>query len=328
VALFALGGTIAMAAGTAGVVPSLDAEQLVAAVPGLADLDIDLRWIDFRSRPGASLTIADLTELAAAVRLHFDGGGTGVVITQGTDTIEETAYLLDLLHDGPEPIVVTGAMRNPTLAGPDGPANLLAALQVAASPKAAGLGCLVVFADEIHAAARVRKTHATSPATFASPNGGPLGYLVEGAPAVINRPVHRFTVARTLHRQPRVGLYTATLGDDGMLLDKLSAYLDGAVVAAFGAGHVPDNWVVRLTNLAGRIPVVLSSRAGAGPVLQATYGFAGSERDLLARGLIRAGLLDPYKSRILLHCLLAAGVERPGIVAAFAAAGGVDDRPV
>jgi L-asparaginase len=251
-----------------------------------------------------------------------------VVITQGTDTIEETAYLLDLLHDGPEPIVVTGAMRNPTLAGPDGPANLLAALQVAASPKAAGLGCLVVFADEIHAAARVRKTHATSPATFASPNGGPLGYLVEGAPAVINRPVHRFTVARTLHRQPRVGLYTATLGDDGMLLDKLSAYLDGAVVAAFGAGHVPDNWVVRLTNLAGRIPVVLSSRAGAGPVLQATYGFAGSERDLLARGLIRAGLLDPYKSRILLHCLLAAGVERPGIVAAFAAAGGVDDRPV
>jgi L-asparaginase len=328
VALFALGGTIAMAAGTAGVVPSLDAEQLVAAVPGLADLDIDLRWIDFRSRPGASLTIADLTELAAAVRLHFDGGGTGAVVTQGTDTIEETAYLLDLLHDGPEPIVVTGAMRNPTLAGPDGPANLLAALQVAASPKAAGLGCLVVFADEIHAAARVRKTHATSPATFASPNGGPLGYLVEGAPAVINRPVHRFTVARTLHRQPRVGLYTATLGDDGMLLDKLSAYLDGAVVAAFGAGHVPDNWVVRLTNLAGRIPVVLSSRAGAGPVLQATYGFAGSERDLLARGLIRAGLLDPYKSRILLHCLLAAGVERPGIVAAFAAAGGVDDRPV
>jgi len=327
VALFALGGTIAMAAGTAGVVPSLDAEQLVAAVPGLADLDIDLRWIDFRSRPGASLTIADLTELAAAVRLHFDGGGTSVVITQGTDTIEETAYLLDLLHDGPEPIVVTGAMRNPTLAGPDGPANLLAALQVAASPKAAGLGCLVVLADEIHAAARVRKTHATSPATFASPNGGPLGYLVEGAPAVINRPVHRFTVARTLHRQPRVGLYTATLGDDGVLLDKLSAYLDGLVVAAFGAGHVPDNWVVGLTNLAGRIPVVLSSRAGAGPVLQATYGFAGSERDLLARGLIRAGLLDPYKSRILLHCLLAAGVERPGIVAAFAAAGGVDDRP-
>jgi L-asparaginase len=327
VALFALGGTIAMAAGAAGVVPSLDAEQLVAAVPGLAALDVHLRVIDFRSRPGASLTIADLIELAAAVRQHLDGGGTGAVITQGTDTIEETAYLLDLLHDGPEPIVVTGAMRNPTLAGADGPANLLAALQVAASPQAAGLGCLVVLADEIHAAARVRKTHATSPATFASPNGGPLGYLVEGSPAVINRPANRFTVARPLHGQPRVGVYTATLGDDGMLLDKLSAYLDGLVIGAFGAGHVPERWVVSLTNLAERIPVVLASRTGAGPVLQATYGFVGSERDLLGRGLIRAGLLDQYKSRILLHCLLAAGVERPGIVAAFAAAGGGDDRP-
>jgi L-asparaginase len=321
VALFALGGTIAMAAGAAGVVPSLDAEQLVATVPGLADLDFDLRVIDFRSRPGASLTIADLTELAAEVRQHFDAGSTGAVVTQGTDTIEETAYLLDLLHDRPEPIVVTGAMRNPTLAGPDGPANLLAALQVAASPETAGLGCLVVFADEIHAAARVRKTHATSPATFASPIGGPLGYLVEGTPVVINRPVHRLTVARPLPRQPRVGVYTATFGDDGMLLDKLSAYLDGLVIGAFGAGHVPGSWVPSLANLAERMPVVLSSRTGAGPVLRDTYGFAGSERDLLGRGLIRAGLLDPYKSRILLHCLLAAGIERPGIVASFATAG-------
>jgi L-asparaginase len=324
--LFALGGTIAMAAGAAGAVPSLKAEQLLAAVPDLAALDVSLRVIDFRNRPGASLTIDDLTELAAAVRRHFDAGGAGAVITQGTDTIEETAYLLDLLHDGPEPIVVTGAMRNPALAGPDGPANLLAALQVAASPRAAGLGCLVVFADEIHAAARVRKTHATSPATFASPNGGPLGYIIEGTPRVINRPVRRFAVARPMHRQPRVGLYTATLGDDGMLLDKLSAYLDGLVIGAFGAGHVPDSWISTLTNLAERMPVVLSSRTGAGPVLSATYGFAGSERDLLGRGLVHAGLLDPYKSRMLLHCLLAAGIDIPGIVAAFAAAGG-DDRP-
>jgi L-asparaginase len=326
VALFALGGTIAMAAGSGGVVPNLDAEQLLAAVPGADGLDVDLQPIDFRQRPGASLTIADVTDLAVAIRRYLDAGGTAAVVTQGTDTIEETAYLLDLLHDGPEPIVVTGAMRNPTLAGSDGPANLLAALQVAASPAASGLGCLVVLADEIHAAARVRKTHATSPATFASPNGGPLGYLVEGTPLVINRPLHRFTVARPLRGQPRVGLYTATLGDDGMLLDRLSAYLDGLVIGAFGAGHVPDSWVARLTRLAEVIPVVLSSRTGAGPVLRATYGFAGSESDLLGRGLIRAGLLDPYKSRILLHCLLASGADRPGIAAAFAMAGAVEDR--
>ena len=323
-AVFGLGGTIAMASGTDGVVPSLTAEQLVAAVPMLTGVGVDLDVISFRSRPGASLTFADLTDLATAVAERLTHGATGVVITQGTDTIEETAYLLDLLHPGPQPVVVTGAMRNPTLAGPDGPANLLAAVQTAANPDAAGLGCLVVFADEIHAASRVRKTHSTSPATFASPTGGPLGYLIEGVPTFVNRPTRRFTVPGPLAHQPRIGLYPATLGDDATLLPKLAADVDGLVIAGFGVGHVPDTWIPTLTDLADRIPVILASRTGSGPILRTTYGFPGSERDLLDRGLIRAGLLDPYKARVLLHCLLAAGADRPAITTAFAAAGGID----
>lgn len=322
-----LGGTITMTAGTSGgVVPALSAEDLLAAVPGLADLDVAVQTVDFRRLPGASLSFDDVTALAELIRERLAGGVHGVVVVQGTDTIEESAYLLDLYHDGPQPVVVTGAMRNPTLAGADGPANLLAAVRTAAGPAARDLGCLVVLADEIHAARRVRKTHSTAGSTFRSPAGGPLGYLVEGQPRLVNRLGHRTVVPPPVPgRSPRVALLTVSLGDDGVLLDGLADRVDGVVIAGFGVGHVPQQLVPQLHSLAERLPVVLASRTGAGPVLTATYGFAGSERDLLGRGLIPAGFLDPLKARILLRAALAAGADRGSISAAFAAAGGCGD---
>ena len=329
VLVISLGGTIAMTAAAAGgVAPALSADQLLAAVPGLAESDIAVQTHDFRQLPGASLGFDDLTALAAVIRDRFADGADGIVVVQGTDTIEETAYLLDLYHAGPHPVVVTGAMRNPTLAGADGPANLLAAVQTAASDQARGLGALVVLADEIHAARRVRKTHSTAGATFQSPNGGPLGYLVEGQPRLLNRLTHRTVVPDPIagHR-PHIALVTVALSDDGVLLDGLAERVDGVVVAAFGVGHVPQQLVAPLDDLAARIPVVLASRTGAGPVLAHTYGFPGSERDLLGRGLVSAGFLDPYKARILLHALAGAGAgaDRKMIAAAFGAAGGYAD---
>lgn len=324
VIVFGLGGTIAMAAGeNGGVVPALSARQLVDAVPGLAGTSIDVEVIDFRRVPGASLTVEDLTALAASIREHLATGVDGVVVTQGTDTIEETAYILDLLHPDPAPVVVTGAMRNPTLAGADGPANLLGAIQTAASPHSRHRGVLVVMADEIHAARRVRKTHSTSGATFQSPTGGPLGYLVEGQPRILNQLGYRPVIP--LKPEPpavRIGLVTVTLGDDGTLLQGIPDRLDGLVIAAFGVGHVPGRIVAHLEELAARLPVVLASRTGAGTVLTSTYAFPGSEKDLLDRGLISAGFLDPFKARILLHLLLSADADRATVTAAFGAAGG------
>ncbi len=327
VLVISLGGTIAMTAAAAGgVAPALSADQLLAAVPGLADSDIAVQTQDLRRLPGASLGFDDLTALAGVIGDRFADGVDGIVVVQGTDTIEETAYLLDLYHAGPHPVVVTGAMRNPTLAGADGPANLLAAVQTAASDRACGLGALVVLADEIHAARRVRKTHSTAGATFQSPNGGPLGYLVEGQPRLLSRLTHRTVVPEPIAgRRPRIALVTVALGDDGVLLDGLAERVDGAVIAAFGVGHVPQQLVAPLDDLATRIPVVLASRTGAGPVLAHTYGFPGSERDLLGRGLVSAGFLDPYKARILLHTLTGAGSDRKMIAAAFGAAGGYAD---
>jgi L-asparaginase len=321
VAVFGLGGTIAMAqAAGGGVSPALTASDLVAAVPGLSDLQVELRVRDFRNKPGASLDFADLYELAAAIDEALNDGCAGAVVTQGTDTIEEVAYVLDLLLATDAPVVVTGAMRNPAMAGADGPANILAAIKVAASSCARGLGCLVVLNDQVHAARWVQKAHTGSPAAFVSPDHGPLGHVVEGRVRIPVRIRRSPALGLVPRRSARVGLVTVALGDDGTLVEALAEHVDGLVVAAFGAGHVPAAVAPVLGKLAGHIPVVLASRTGAGPVHRVTYGFPGSERDLLARDLISAGCLDPLKARIMLHLLIASGADGAGIRKAFEAA--------
>lgn len=324
VSVVSLGGTIATvpdAEGRAGAVIGLSPQDLVAAVPPLAGTGIALDLVDLRRLPGASVTVDDVRAAAQRARELVDRGADGVVLTQGTDTIEETAFLLDLLWTDPAPLVVTGAMRYPSLAGADGPANLLAAVQVAASPRARDLGCLVVMSDEIHAARWVRKAHTISPSAFTSPATGPIGHVVEGEPSIWWRRPGRLTPHSTIDSKVRVALVTVALDDDGGLLSAIDDRYAGAVVAGFGAGHVPDTMVDRLERLAARIPVVLASRIGVGPVLTATYRFAGSESDLQSRGLVGAGHLDPYKARLLLQVLLSAGADRAEIAATFRAAG-------
>jgi L-asparaginase len=329
VAVFSLGGTIAMTPQPqGGVAPALSAADLVAAVPGIADLPIEVQVHDFRRLPGASLGFGDLLALAAEIDRQVQGGVDGVVVTQGTDTIEETSYLLDLVTAADAPVVVTGAMRAATAAGADGPANLLAALRVAAAPQARDLGCLVVFADEIHAASAVRKAHSTSITAFTS-RPGPLGYLVEDR---VHIAVHSTRSPRVPQpnpdRHPRTAVVPAILGDDGSILQLVAEHADGLVVAAFGAGHVPAAWVPILDQACQRIPVILASRTGSGSVLAKTYGFSGSESDLLTRGLISAGSLDPYKARVLLHLLLMADADPAEIRTIVATAATTGAQPV
>ncbi|MDM4718062.1 asparaginase domain-containing protein [Micromonospora sp. WMMA1363] len=212
-------------------------------------------------------------------------------------------------------------MRNPTLAGADGPANLLAAARVAAAPAARDLGVLVTLNDDVHAARWVRKTHSTSTATFVSPDVGPIGLVVEEEVRVLARPERREPlppVDPTRLGATRVALHTATLDDDGGLLGGLAGTHHGLVVAGFGVGHVPGALAPMLGALAAQIPVVLTSRSGAGSVLRHTYGAVGSESDLQRRGLLNGGMLDPYKAKVLLRLLLAAGVDRPAIAATLA----------
>lgn len=296
-------------------VARLGADELLASVPALAQLPVTLDPRDVRRMPSAELTFDDVL---AVVDEAERAGSDGVVVVQGTDTIEETAFLADLLWPGDAPLVFTGAMRNPTLAGADGPANLLAAVTVAASARFRGQGALVVLNDEVHAARHVRKTHSASPSAFASPNAGPLGRVVEGVAVLSARVPERPVLPRPAAIAARVPLVVTVLDDDGSLLRGLDERCDGVVIAGFGVGHVRADLAEALGVLAGRIPVVLASRTGAGSVFTHTYGAPGSETDLVARGLIPAGPLDPYKARILLAVLLANGHDRSAIADAFA----------
>lgn len=319
VLVLSLGGTIAMTHTShedAGVQPRLSGAELIAAVPGL-EREAAIQVEDIRTVPGASLTLEDVADLAERLHRAAAEGVTGMVVTQGTDSLEETAFAVDLYYHGQAPVVLTGAMRHPESPGADGPANLLAAVRTAASPAARDLGALVVMADEIHAARHVQKTHTTSTAAFASPGAGPLGSVVEGVPRLYFSLRRHPALPLRLARLARVEVIPAALGSDGALLGGLEERVDGLVIAAFGAGHVPASWVKPLEALASRLPVVLTSRTGVGSILSTTYAFDGSERDLLSRGLIGGGRLDPYKARLLLLAHLRAGSDRAAIEAAF-----------
>jgi L-asparaginase len=323
VSVLALGGTIASTGAGAGVTPTLTADQLVESVPGLADV-ARIEADTFRQVPSPELTLVDLVALAREIERRIAGGDTGVVVTQGTNTIEETAFALDLLVDTEDaPVVVTGAMRNPTLPGADGPANLLAAVSTAASPHARGIGTLVVFADEIHAARYVRKAHTQSIMPFCSSPIGPIGWVSEGVPRIGARPVgRRHLELADVSEAPPVALLTFGSGDEGLLAKAVGpAGYRGLVVEATGGGHVTKRSVEELERLAGQMPVVLASRTGAGEVLSRTYSFVGSEVDLAERGLINARAMTAARARVLLRLLLAAQANVEDVRQAFEALG-------
>lgn len=319
--LLALGGTIAMAPTADGgaVEPRLTAETLVAAVPGLATL-ARVQPQNVRALPGASLDFPDIVAVAQIARARVDAGARGVVVTQGTDSLEETAYVLDLLWDRCAPLIVTGAMRPATAAGADGPGNAWTAVATAVAPTARERGCLVVFGDEIFAAKDVAKLHATRPAAFGAPGGGPVGIVHERTVRFTAPPPRREPALRPVgERPPSVALVTTVLGDTGRHLRAVAdAGFDGIVLAAMGAGHVPAQLLDTLRDVVRRVPVAAASRTGAGALLRDTYGFRGSERDLHALGLLDSGTLAPLKARALLTLALWAEEDREAAEAAFA----------
>ncbi len=310
--LLAAGGTIAMQGERA--VPALSAEQLIEQLPGLESTEITAESV--LSLPSAQLTLEQALDLAR-LAVEAARAGDGVVITTGTDTMEELAVMCSLLHAADAPIVITGANRPASGPGADGPANLVDAVALARHPQAEGLGVVVVFGGEIHGGMTVRKVDSTGPAAFGSPGAGPLGRIVERRVWLHARPIRPGALSVNGIAR-RVEIVTAALGDDGSLLRAASDAADGLVVVALGAGHLPLGMLAELARAAPRIPVVLTCRPDRSSMLFGTYGFEGAEGDLRDAGAICAPFLSPQAARIALLCCLGAGLDHGGIAAALA----------
>lgn len=247
-----------------------------------------------------------------------------MVLTQGTDTLEESSYLMDLYWDLDEPLILTGAMRGGDQAGSDGPGNLLAATIAAADRLSRARGVLVVMNDQIHASRRVRKIDSADTGAFNSGSFGPLGRIFENCAAYGNESKRLPPLPLPEGSNIEVVLIETTLGDNGALLfAALSSGVAGVVIGAFGAGHVSAGMAEAISTAIPRIPVVIASRTGSGPTFRQTYSFVGSERDLLGRGVIDAGWLHPRKARLLLWAALSAGFSADEVRTVFIDQAGV-----
>ncbi|GAB3157309.1 asparaginase [Amycolatopsis stemonae] len=322
IAVATLGGTISMApvAGEGGAVPRLGAAELLG---GLGDLPMDVLAETLAGVGSASL---DFATLLRCRDWGLEQDADGFVVVQGTDTLEETAYFLDLCWPSDQPVVVTGAMRNAGLLSPDGPANLRNALTVAADPRSRGRGALVTLNDDVHAARWVRKAHTSHLEAFSSAPAGPLGMVVEQAVHYFHPSPPRLPSLGGKDFSGLVPVVEAGLDDSGEVLSYLASQpgVRGIVVAATGVGHVSSGTADVVARLVPSLPVVVASRTGAGPTLRSTYGFHGSESSLIALGATMAGWLDARKARILLHALLASGADRSAIEREFRLRGDLD----
>ena len=322
VAVVFTGGTISMTvdAEAGGARPVLDGAALLATAPGIGEL-ADIVPVDLGRTPASHFTLDRLLAIAAEARrvLEEDPRLAGAVIVQGTDTIDEAAFVYDLVHDGARPIVVTGAMRSADAPGADGPANLRDAVAAAADPALRGEGVVVVMSGEVHAADSVVKLHTSAVDAFGSPDTGPLGRVEGGRLRLLRRRAGRRHVPAPTGPVPPVALFVVAVGLDGAGLDAaVASGARAAVVEAFGSGNTSPAILAAAERAMGAgIPVVLASRAVAGSV-SPTYAFTGGGAEWARAGAILAGHLTGPKARVAVSIGLAAGLDRSALAALLA----------
>ncbi len=302
VVIVATGGTIAMKLDpkTGGLVPAVSGEDLVASVPGLKDI-AEVEVVDFSNVPSDYYAPQKWFELSQKVNeILARADVSGVIITQGLDAMEETAYFLDLTNKTDKPIVCTGAKRDASQWDTDGPRNILNSVRVVIAKEAIGQGAMVVLNSQINAAREVIDTSKERYETFKSGQAGFLGYADEDRILFIRKSLRRQTLPIT-GTPPPVDIVAMYGGADGKFIDKaIESGTQAIVVVAEGIGNVNEEIYEAIKRARGKgIPVVISSWVPDGRV-RPKYAFKGGSKTLAELGVVFANDLSPKKARILL----------------------------
>lgn len=306
VVVMATGGTIAMRYDPVrkGVFPAVTGQQLVEAVPPLANV-CPVEVYEFSNIPSSHMNPQLMLKLAKKVDETLEKEDVlGVVITHGTDTLEETAYFLDLILKTEKPVCLVGAMRSSAEISPDGPKNFLNAVKTAACPEAIGKGVLVVLNDEIHSAVEVTKTHSANPNTFKSPFWGPLGYVDEDRVIFRRESLSRQKIDTNQVVDDVYLVKLATGIDDFLIQALVDKKVKGIVIEGMGRGNIPPKVVPGIERaIKENIPVILTTRCLGGRVL-GVYGYEGAAKPLNEAGVILGGEISGQKARIKLMLAL------------------------
>lgn len=306
VAIVFTGGTISMTVDEkiGAAIPSLSGEQIMSMVTNI-DKVADIEVYNFDEIPGPHMTPEKMLNLRNFINdILLSEDISGVVVTHGTDSLEETAYFLDLTLDSPKPVIVTGAMRSSDELGYDGPSNLAAAVCTAISDEAYNKGVLVVLSNEVLLASEATKTNTLTLNTFKSLTCGPLG-IIDCDKLVLSRDIVNRQTIVVDKVEPDVALIKSGVGmDESFIKFAADKGCKGIIIEAMGRGNIPPGMLKGVEYARGKnIPVVIATRCHSGRVFD-SYGYLGSGRDLRNLGCIFAGDLPGQKARIKLMVAL------------------------
>ncbi|WP_302654078.1 asparaginase [uncultured Clostridium sp.] len=311
IAIIFNGGTISMKIDEKikAAVPSLSADEIMSMIPGVEDY-AEIEAYTFSSMPSPHMTLETMLKLSKfTTELVERDEIDGVVITHGTDTLEETAYLLDLTVKTKKPVVVTGAMRSGSELGYDGPFNLATSICTAISDEAVGRGVLVCFNGELNSASEVTKANSMALNAFRTPNFGPIG-IVDNDNVIFYRDANHLEKYDVSKIEKQVALIKCVVDMDSSYIDYLiEKGYGGIVIEALGRGNVPPKMVEGIKKaIELEIPVVVVSRCFEGRVFE-SYGYEGGGKQLKNLGVIFGDTLPGQKARIKLILAINSGMN-------------------